>query len=265
MLSIGAADEEGEKMGSFALRMKAFEDSLQDIRVIPRIPAGRRTYLSATEPLATTVDRDDSASWTAFISYVDAGGDASERRVTCHAIEGFGGASHITAYCHERRAARTFRVDRIRELACAETGEVFDPATHFDLLRQSGALRCEDKVLTDVARILVFLARCDGEYHPLEEEGLSDQFSRYCVRFNGTDKLMEQALTGCRQLAPDSHDMIKAIGKMAKSPGGQQVARFVLDAGAAIIDADGRHAEEETRWAFELSSTLKMVCDGRVD
>lgn len=251
-------------MGSFALRMAAFEASLGDLRVTPRSPAGRRPFIRHIEPRADVVQRDDSASWTAYLSYVDAGGEASERRFTCHAIVGFEGATHITGFCHERSAPRTFRVDRIRELACAETGEVFDPASHFDLLRETGALRCEDKVLTDVARLLVFLARCDGEYHPLEEQGLAEQLNRYCLRFNGTECMAETALTESRRLAPDSIDMVRVIGKIAKSPGGARVARFVLDAGAAIIDADGRHAPQETQWAVEMSEALKAVCDGRV-
>lgn len=251
-------------MGSFALRMAAFEESLGDLRVTPPLPVGRRPTVARFEPAADIVERDESASWTAYLSYVDAGGEPSERRFTCHAIVGFEGATHITGFCHERSAPRTFRVDRIRELACAETGEVFDPTSHFDLLRQTGALRCEDKVLTDVARLLVFLARCDGEYHPLEEQGLAEQFQRYCLRFNGTECMAETALSECRRLAPDSIDMVRVIGKIAKSPGGARVARFVLDAGAAIIDADGRHAAQETQWAVEMSEALKIVCDGRV-
>lgn len=251
-------------MGSFALRMAAFEESLGEMRVVPRLPTGRSPVLPRFDPAPLDASRDDASSWTAYLSYVDANGEASERRFTCRAITGFEGATHVTGFCHERGAPRTFRVDRIRELACAETGEMFDPISHFDDLRMRGALKCEDKVLTDVARILVFLARCDGEFHPLEADGIAEHINRYCVRFNATAVMADDAIAGCRRLAPDSIDMSKAMRKIAKSAGGARVARFVLDAGAAIIDADGRHAEEETRWAFELSSTLKAICDGRV-
>lgn len=251
-------------MGSFALRMAAFEESLGDMRVVPNLPVSRWPVLPAFDPPALEAPRDDASSWTAYLSYVDAYGVASERRFTCRAIIGFEGATHVTGFCHERMALRTFRVDRIRELACAETGEMFDPVRHFDDLRSMGALRCEDKVLTDVARIMVFLARCDGEYHPLEADGIAEHINRYCVRFNATAVMADDVIAECRRLAPDSADMSKAIRKIAKSPGGARVARFVLDAGAAVIDADGHHAAEETLWAAELSTTLKAICDGRV-
>ena len=251
-------------MGSFAERMVALEVSLGDRRVTPISPAGRTVATGDAEAAGRTVERDHAASWTTFLSYVDEKGEPSARRFTCHAITGFEGATHVTGYCHERRAPRTFRVDRIRELACAETGEVFDAATHFELLRELGALRCEDKVMAHVARVMVFLARCDGEYHPLERTMLEDQLHRYCVRFNGTECMAEDVLTEVGRLAPDAVDMSKAMRALARSPGGARVARFVLDAGAAMIDADGRHAPPETRWAIEMSDVLKAIGDGRV-
>lgn len=229
-------------MRSFAERLVAFETSLGDRRVTPIAPLGRSPLTGSGELRADPVERDHAASWTAYLSYVDEKGEPSERRFTCHAIVGFEGATHITGYCHERAAPRMFRIDRIRELACAETGEVFDPSTHFELLRELGALRCEDKVMAHVARVLVFLARCDGEYHPLERTALEDQLHRYCVRFNGTECMADAVLTETRRLAPDSIDMSKAMKALARSPGGARVARFVLDAGAAMIDADGRHS-----------------------
>lgn len=244
--------------------MAAFENSLGGMRVVPGLPTGRSPVLPRFDPASLDAPRDDASSWTAYLSYVDTNGEASERRFTCYAIVGFEGATHVTGFCHEREAPRTFRVDRIQELACAETGEMFDPVRHFDDLRSMGALRCEDKVLTDVARIMVFLARCDGEYHPLEAHGIAEHINRYCVRFNATAVMADDVIAECRRLAPDSVDMSKAIRKIAKSPGGARVARFVLDAGAAIIDADGRHDAEETRWAVELSTTLKAISDGRV-
>jgi hypothetical protein len=250
-------------MSSLAFHLHQLGSALGDRRVTPSTPAGRTPLVRTAEPPAPAGERDHSSSWTAYLCYIDADGEPSERRFTCHSIGGFEFATHVSGFCHERQAPRMFRVDRIRELVCADSGECFDASTHFDLLRETGALRVEDKVLADVARLLVFLARCDGEYHPMERDTLSAQFERYCVRFNGTNGMLEAVTTGCGQLAPDSTDMIKAIGRLARSKGGSRVARFVLDAGAAVIDADRRHAPEETRWAVEMSNVLKAVCDGR--
>jgi len=243
----------------FEEALSALSGSLGDRRVTPKLPTGRLPVSSENETSPALVERDNTSSWSAFIRYVDARGDVSERRFTCHKILGFGSATHVFGFCHERQAPRTFVVDRIEELVCCETGETFEAAPHFELLRQIGALTVEDKVLTDVARILVFLARCDGEYHPFERAALEDHFSRYCVRFNGTDAMAEAAIRGSGKLAPDGADLLKAIRRIANAPGDGKVARFVLECGADVIDADGRHAPEEVRWAVELSSALKAA------
>lgn len=167
----------------------------------------------------------------------------------------------MTSWCHERGALRTFRIDRIRDLVCVETGEVLDPERHFEDLRLRGALSVDDKALTELARILVFLARCDGEYHPLEELALTSYFERYALRFGGSDRDVEAALGNCGRLAPDGADLIAALKKFESAPNGARLCRFVLDCGAGIIDADGRHAPEEINWAVEMSAALKQVVD----
>lgn len=242
-------------------RLDALRSALGEKRVTPAVPAGRTPRVEHVEAEAEERPRDASSSWSAFLRYVDAKGQETERRFTCSSIHGFGAATHVEGFCHERRAYRCFRVDRIIELACVETGEMFEAVPHFELLRTMGALRVEDPILTEVAKLLVFLARCDSQYHPLERAALEQHITSYCVRFNGTDRMIEDALGGCQQLAPDSHDMVRAIRKLAKAPDGPRVSRFVLDCGAAIINADGRHAPEEIDWAVEMSSALKSIAD----
>jgi tellurite resistance protein len=53
--------------------------------------------------------------------------------------------------------------------------------------------------------------------------------------------------------------LLSAVRRIAKAPGEGRVARFVLDCGADIIDADGRHSPEEIQWAVELSGALKAA------
>lgn len=234
-----------------------------DRRVTPTLPPGRTAWTPTSEELAKAAPRDGSASWSAYISYVDASGARSERRFTCHSIGGFAGAEQVTGYCHERAAPRTFRIDRIAEMACAETGELLDPIEHFAMLRENGALRVKDKALIELSRVLVFLAECDGTYHPLEREAVHTGIERFGVRFGANDACVEEAIKGCRRLKPDGEDLVSALRLFAAAPEGARLCRFVLDAGAAIIDADGRHSPEELGWAAELSNSLKAVCDGR--
>lgn len=243
------------------MMLTALKQALGGRRVTPAVPPGRKPAVRSDEPLEREPTRDPISAWSAFLRYVDTKGDESERRFTCNSIHGFGEATLIKGWCHERRAFRSFRIDRIVELVCAESGEVLEPVPHFELLRMTGALKVHDPVLTDVARLLVFLARCDGRYHPLERSALERHIGSYCVRFNGTDRLAEDAVAGCKRLAPDSGDMLTALRRLAKVAAGPRVCRFVLDCGADIIDADGRHAPEEVEWAVEMSAALKSVAE----
>ncbi|WP_294275802.1 hypothetical protein [uncultured Sphingomonas sp.] len=232
-----------------------------DRRVVPVMPMHLAAITPVSEPPAAIAARDRTSAWTAYIQYVDSDGVESRRRFTCNSINGFGAASHITGFCHERQAMRTLRVDRIEELVCLETGEVMDPIPHFAWLRETGALNVKDKALTEMCRIFVFLSQCDGDYHPLEKAAIEDAIGRYAARFGASDQCAEQAIIGCKKLKPDGVDLIESIQKFAKAKNGAKLCRFVLDSGAAIIGADGRHTDEELAWALELSTALKSICD----
>lgn len=243
----------------FERGLETLTTMLGDRRVTPAVPAGRTAAVTIAEATPAPAARDASSSWSAFIVYVDASGAQSQRRFTCQQISGFAGATHIYGFCHERGALRQLRVDRIAELVCVETGEILHPAEHFAMLRSTGALGVADPVLTDVTRILTFLARCDGDYHPVERAAIEDHVGRYCVRFDGTDRLAEDALRNCGRLAPDAGDVVSALKRLGKRKDGAQLARFLLACGAEVIDADGRHAPQETAWAIEMSEALKKV------
>lgn len=236
---------------------------LGDRMVTPGLPPGQTADVHKRERSTRRVKRDDSASWTGFLRYVDGEGRPSARRFTFRSLTWNGGVTHVLGYCHERRAARTLFVDSITELMCVETGEFLDPRAHIEQLRVSGALGVGDADLDDLGRMLTFLARCDGEFHALEQDALVDAVERYCMRCDGSDAMIEASIKGCGRLAPDSKDMVRAIGRLGRSSNGRSVARLALDAGAAIIDADGRHAPEEVAWAVEMSAALKRLCDGR--
>lgn len=57
--------------------------------------------------------------------------------------------------------------------------------------------------------------------------------------------------------------MVTALKRLARAPDRGGAARLVLNCGAAIIDADGRHAPEEVRWAVEISNTLNAMAMDR--
>ncbi|MBC9208915.1 hypothetical protein IBL26_18860 [Roseomonas aerophila] len=64
-----------------------------------------------------------------LIRYRDSSNQESERRITPKKVRGMVSSgqlqiSHIEAYCHSRKRARTFKPERILQAADAETGEV---------------------------------------------------------------------------------------------------------------------------------------------
>ncbi len=114
------------------------------------------------------------------IDYTDAQGRESRRRITLRKIATGSNGPILSAICHERRALRHFRIDRIGCFIDPEDGEVMSPDTFLrDVLSiDVKALGGPDEalaaacVLRETLRpalsILVLAARADGEFH--EEE-----------------------------------------------------------------------------------------------
>lgn len=234
--------------------------SLRGVRVTPAVPAGRKPRLSELDDLLPlSHGRDRSSGWGGFAVYLNAKGEVSERRISCRKLSGFGRVEIVHAFCHERQEVRSFRVDRFKELIDIDTGEVLDPIEHFEALRRQGALLMADKALTKLALILVFMARCDGEYHLLEREALNYCFSRYMLRFGGNDADIERLLHRCDTLAPDSGDFIRSLDALARAKAGPQIARLVLEGASSVIDADGYHHEAEVEWGVYVGQYFKLL------
>ncbi|HZV57725.1 MAG TPA: hypothetical protein VFF89_08625 [Sphingobium sp.] len=230
-----------------------------DRSVRPPLPGWCKPWVDDAEAPSAPATRDHSASWSGYIRYVNAQGQESQRRIVCRRIEGFGRAETIGAWCCERKAHKRFRVDRIQELVCLQTGEILDPLAHFENLRLRGALNVIDKSLADIGRILVFMAKCDGYYHPLEVQGVTDTMERYVLRFGGDDNTLETAARNVARLAPDGEDFIAALRKVQLHPQSSQLARLILEGVSAVIDADGRYTAEEIEWAEVVVSELKRM------
>lgn len=237
------------------------DEALATLRVVPVAPKGKKPKLRGVDDLAGGRARTDCSSWSLFVTYEDASGELSERRITCRRIDhGLGGMPIVQAFCHEREAPRAFRVDRMREIVDLSTGEVVDPFNHFELLKRQG-LPVEDKGMATFSKMLVFMSLCDGEAHASEWREIDQSLITYAVRFGGDDSSLEKATTACRGLAPDGKDFTNCLGTLLRSPAEtrRQVARLAIDSCARVIDADGRHTEEELHWGAAIGSTLKKL------
>lgn len=233
--------------------------AVENIAVEPPKPDWAVANIPGAEEAITVSQRDASSAWAGFMRYADTNGVLSERRIVCRSIEGYGAAETISAYCCERKASRRFRIDRIQELVCLETGEVIDPVPHFELMRLHGALKVVDKSLSDLGRILVFMARCDGSVHPLEAAAVEEGMARYVLRFGGDDRVLETALKNVGKIAPDGEDLVAALSRISRHPEAQSVARLVLDCMGKVSMADGKLHPDELEWTDIATQYLSNI------
>jgi hypothetical protein len=245
-------DRQGKIVGiASALRQK---------RVVPSpcalIIDGVQMTDEEVEPLVT---RDGSSGWTVHVTYVNAKGQQSRRRLTCRKLAGYGEVEQIFAFCHETKRVKSFRVDCMRQVIDMATGEIVDPRSHFSNLRLRGLMRMHDKALDDFSRILVFLAKCDGDYHPLELDAVEHALGRYCLRFGGDDETVSDVVERSAGVAPDGADLIYSLKRISQSPKGSLLARLILEGACSVIEADGELAVDEIEWGTFITDYLKKV------
>lgn len=97
---------------------------------------GRRFSRSEDEP--ETSMRDEAPESRAFhsvrarlqITYQDAKGDRSKRKIRVDSFSDVKELGLLKAYCYLRSANRTFRIDRVSSCVDIETGEVVDDIRH---------------------------------------------------------------------------------------------------------------------------------------
>lgn len=232
--------------------------AIGDRRVTPPLPHGQQADVSGDHDRDEIgiVERDASSGWSCFMVYRDAEGDMTKRRVTCRGISGEGRPVYFSGYCHERRAPRRFRIDRIIELIDYQTGELVEPLRQFEDLRMHGLLPMRDRSLADLALTMVFMAKCDGEFHPLEHDAIEQGLSRYLLRCGGSEHEISAVLKAIPALAPDGDDVCDAVKRLLKSGSCGSIARLIMDCSTDVMLADGRYQREETLWSNELMLLL---------
>ena len=195
-----------------------------------------------------------------IITYLDGKGQQSTRLITCQRLDEAANIFYLWAYCHNREKVRQFRIDRISELADGATGELLNgPADYFRQFQIDRSQRSKPgwglsvrqrADFTAVLNTLVFMARCDKHFHPLERTSLEACVTRYWLRFEcrgdpDTDAILRHA----DHLAPDAETFFVSLMRCA---GERRLAQLVKQCSAEIIDADGVHAEHEIYWGRKI-------------
>lgn len=210
------------------------------------------------------------------IDYCDASGNETRRRITLRSLARGGAAPILTAVCHERRAVRHFRTDRI-EAFIEDTGEASDCATFFrevlliDLVElaasdgveaQAEARRIRDKLRAPLS-ILVAVARSDERFLDAELDAI--------VQWLHDDAalLMDEPPTDMRGAAMPLRDIVRKMRPSREALRNylfymQTESRYdsarmhrFLRALVEVVAADGVYHADEAEMLNELGIILE--------
>lgn len=213
-------------------------------------------------PKAATV----LSGFACIIDYRDSSGRVSCRRVTFQRLEDAGPFRYLRAYCHEREAIRQFRLDRITAASDIETGEEIDlvgllyslSSDHQQSSRPGWGLCPRDRAdLIAGINTMVFVARCDKEWHSLEEEAVESFITSCWLRCGFDAELpLDDLLAYANKLRPDAEAFYSALLRAAERPELKQIIQRNI---AAVIDADGKVAPEEFYWGHQVDEFFRAA------
>ncbi len=211
----------------------------------------------------------------AVIDYCDAGGSKTRRRITMRSISRGPNAPILKAVCHERRAIRAFRCDRI-ECFVDDDGVVtecygfFQETMGIDLgtFASAGssealdmAQRTRDR-LRPMLSVLVAAARSDGQLHPEELDAILRYAETEALRLAAQGELggeitiesLDQFARLLVRMAPQRSSIKRhyEIACQLTGPAGVNFERALRE----VILADGRIAAGEVAFAEELLASL---------
>ncbi len=247
--------------------LEVLGQSIGERRVVPPIPAGSHVEV---DPSADEQDEraegapeavGEPLTLSLFIRYRNAAGEQSQRRITVRHVTG-NPPTNLLAFCHERRAARSFRIDRISEIIDPETGEVIDTPALLVMLSSKG-IAAIDPLARRMVNILVFMAGCDGRICPREWEAIDSMTASWCLRFGGGDAHCNELSRLARHSAPDADDLLIGLRSFAAQADRDRYGPWLQRAIDAVVSADERHAEEEFDWLIRVQDLLRLISRSR--
>jgi hypothetical protein len=193
-----------------------------------------------------------------IIEYTDSQGGRSVRRVTVWSIvAGSGGAPCLLAFCHERKARRQFRIDRIQSFIDLD-GEVFEDvpsfvAENFGISVGIADARAQSNkhwngviaAVRNDAVILSAIIRADGKLANGEVDYVTDYLWRLVEKsgdmLSDAEVLALQRYTA--RLRPTEESILRSLDVIAKrSP---TEINKLLSAAVKAMDADGKRHDDE--------------------
>lgn len=189
---------------------------------------------------------------TVIIDYCDAKGDHSRRQVTVKRLLDYGDDWAIDAWCHHRRANRTFLLSRVETMFLPDTGEVVDRPLDFLTGILHGPEGEAVARLEDDLTVLVYVARSDGQMLAKERAVIVDYVLANC----GDDLAVDANLIEAeiKKFWNGSGTFYTALRRLKDEPTERRMALF--HAAEAVMLADGKRKEGEEK---ALRSVRKLL------
>lgn len=201
------------------------------------------------------------------IEYSDSKANVSQRLITCRKLSIRADKEYLNAYCHHRKSTRSFRIDRIIDIFDALTGESLSPAQAFfatfqpDETSSSGLSwglsvgRRAD--LVALLNALIFIARCDKDFHPSERESLERALTSFWLRLEILgDPDFDDLLRYADRLAPDGETFCVAMHRFKEDA---VLADIFVRHANLLIQADGVINQAEAYWSVEIADFFSDV------
>lgn len=222
---------------------------------VPPAPQGAEVAVSVALDLSE--DRvPESPAWSAsglalLIRYSDSRGRTTQRRISVISVGAGEDAFLLRAFCHERRAPRCFRSDRIAEAIDMATGEVIEDITAWlDGGGEPSTPRQALQAAHDGLIVLTFLAKCDGELHAAE----LDVAREFVMEYEGGEGVDPEMLERhMMRMWPDPESYEAAIGRLA-----DRADELLLTAGFGLelVAEDGKVTPEEAEFVELLREAV---------
>lgn len=232
--------------------------------------AGRLTTRESVLPptfdlIATDVDDDNAedgeeiggaiSGFVCAIEYADRHGVVTERAIVCRRYELFNGAPRIGAICAQSKRYKVFYCASILEVTDLQTGESLGDGAFFEQFSVGAVLegahdwnttrRRKEHIIAGL-NVLCFMARCDGHWHELEADVITDFVCALWMKkeWEG-DPPLDRIAAHARRLAPDGKVLRSAIREYAHSATSAALLnRFVH----RVVCADGVITRDEHQW-----------------
>jgi hypothetical protein len=209
--------------------------------------------------LAPATTDADLQEISAFVCIIDYEGD--HRLITCRRYDLIGDLGYVGAICHAAGGYRQFRCDRIRAVFDASTGELLGDGSFFNRFEVRsrreraptwGLSSSQRATLVAGLNVLAFMARCDGEWHPLETGSIESFVCSMWLRKEWSgEPPIDEIIAHAQRLSPDSETFFKGLKHYASSSTSTQLLRRAI---GDLIAADGIICSAEIAWGTEIDA-----------